>query len=265
MKKTFLLLIGACFMLNNQVQAQELENSDIVVLSKVTLDSLASVATSNQTYYFSSNCKGITMSMAGRDPRLIVRQNFSTGLNFKNNTAYTINLPVGVSMYGIQFAGHSYGDNWTYLYAYGPSASEWEFTDPIGDGVKDNNTIITKAKYPMDPCVTTKDGVPVYHNAGYTFASISFGNDPYEGTFTFRFTGNNQEQALIRVFTTKSAWDTYSAQCAAIDYGGSTGIENVTGEAQEGLHDNVMYNIAGQRITTAKGLYIMNGKKYVGR
>lgn len=259
MKKVFVAVACLLFGLN-ATQAQEIENPDIVVLSKVTLDSLKSVTeTGNQTYYFDSKCKGITMTMAGREPKRVLRQGFVDGLNFKNNTYYTINLPVNVGMYGVQFAGFSLGDNWCYLDAYGVNESNLEWVEPIS-GEKDNTTIIEKAKYPLDPCVSTL-GAPVFHHAGYTFASISFTDEPYTGTFTFRFSGNNQEQALIRVFTTKAAWDTYSDQCAAIDYGDGAGISNVRVSSTE--RNAAMYNLMGQRVTSPKGLYIQNGKKYV--
>ena len=259
MKKLFFAM--ACLLGFIGAQAQEIENADIVVLSKVTLDSLKSLTeTGNQTYYFDSKCKGITMTMNGRDPKRVLRQGFVDGLNFKNNTYYTINLPEGVSMYGVQFAGFSLGDNWCYLQAYGIDEKHLEWTEPIGDGVKDNATIIEKAKYPMDPCVS-KLGAPVYHNAGYTFASIDFTDLEYTGAFTFRFSGNNQEQALIRVFTTKAAWDNYSAQCAAINYGTEAGISNATATADNAAAP--IYNLMGQRIQKGKGICIRNGKKFV--
>ena len=89
MKKLFFAM--ACLLGFIGVQAQEIENADIVVLSKVTLDSLKSLTeTGNQTYYFDSKCKGITMTMNGRDPKRVLRQGFKDGLNFKNNTYYTI-------------------------------------------------------------------------------------------------------------------------------------------------------------------------------
>lgn len=260
MKK--LVLAVACLLCGfNAVQAQEIENEDVIVLSKVTLDSLKSVdEAANQTYYFASKCKGITMTMGGRDPKRVLRQGFQDGLNFKNNTYYTINLPSNVGMFGVQFAGFSLGDNWCYLQAYGVNESNLEWTEPIGDGVKDNTTIIEKAKYPMDPCVSTL-GAPVFHHAGYTFASIPFTDEPYTGTFTFRFSGNNQEQALIRVFTSKEAWDNYSDKCAAIDYGTEAGIRDVKTEPT--AKDAAIYNLMGQRMLTPQGLYIQNGKKYV--
>lgn len=261
MKK--LVLLMACAFFATTIQAQEIDNPDIVVLSKTTLDVDASNATGLQTYAFNSNCKGITLSMKGRALKDCVRQDFSTGLNFKLNEIYTINLPQGVEMYGVQFAGYSMGDNWDYLYAYGPDESNWEWTDPINKGIKDNNTIINSAKYSMDPCESNL-GAPVYNKAGYTFASIGFGSEPYTGTFTFTCSGNNQYTMLIRVFTSKEAWDNYSETCKNIQYGdgSGTGITEVTTNENVKKND-AKYNISGARISTPNGLYITNGKTYL--
>lgn len=266
MKKIFTLI--ACAFMAINVSAQEIQNEDIVILSKVTIDSLASDATSNQTYIFDASCKGITMSMAGRAQSYQKRQNYSTGLNFKKGSNYTINLPEGIGMYGIQFAGYSQGDNWNYLGAYGPDASAWEWTETACADDKTSVFIKDHAKYPIDPCEVNRADerfvdetlFPALHLSGYTFASIDFTDEPYTGTFTFFFEGNNQQRAHIRIFTSKAAWQTYAEQCAAIQYTGeeSDGISNINVNKSE---NNVMYNIAGQRVNNAKGLVIMNGKK----
>ena len=261
MKK--LVLFMACAFFATTIHAQEIDNPDIVVLSMSTIDKDASEATNLQTYVFNSSCKGITLSMAGRTLADKTRQNFLTGLNFKLNENYTINLPEGVSMYGVQFAGYSQGDNWDYLYAYGPEVGKWEWIDNIGTGIKDNNTIINSAVYSMDPCESTK-GAPVYNKAGYTFASIGFGSEPYEGAFIFNCSGNNQYTMLIRVFTSKEAWDNYSETCKNIQYGdgSGTGITEVTTNENVKKND-AKYNISGARISTPNGLYITNGKTYL--
>lgn len=261
MKK--LVLLAACALFASNIQAQEIDNPDIVVLSKTTLDVDASNATALQTYVFDSKCKGITLSMKGRELKDVSRQGFATGLNFKLNEPYTINLPEGVSMYGVQFAGYSQGDNWDYLYAYGLDESNWEWIDNIGKKIKDNNTIINSAVYSMDPC-ESKLGAPVYNKAGYTFASIGFGSEPYKGTFTFNCSGNNQYTMLIRVFTSKEAWDNYSETCKNIQYGdgSGTGITEVTTNENVKKND-AKYNISGARISTPNGLYITNGKTYL--
>ena len=261
MKK--LVLLAACALFASNIQAQEIDNPDIVVLSKTTLDVDASNATALQTYVFDSKCKGITLSMKGRALKDVSRQGFATGLNFKLNEPYTINLPEGVRMYGVQFAGYSQGDNWDYLYAYGSEVGKWEWIDNIGTGIKDNNTIINSAVYSMDPC-ESKLGAPVYNKAGYTFASIGFDSDPYEGAFIFNCSGNNQYTMLIRVFTSKEAWDNYSETCKNIQYGdgSGTGITEVTTNENVKKND-AKYNISGARISTPNGLYITNGKTYL--
>ena len=245
----------ACAFFATTIHAQEIDNPDIVVLSMSTIDKDASEATNLQTYVFNSSCKGITLSMAGRSIADKTRQNFLTGLNFKLNANYTINLPEGVSMYGVQFAGYSQGDNWDYLYAYGSEVGKWEWIDNIGTGIKDNNT--------MDPCESNL-GAPVYNKAGYTFASKGFGSEPYTGTFTFTCSGNNQYTMLIRVFTSKEAWDKYSETCKNIQYGdgSGTGITEVTTNENVKKND-AKYNISGARISTPNGLYITNGKTYL--
>ena len=139
-----------------------------------------------------------------------IREYCGKVLNAKNNSVQKLVIPAGTKVYKINFYGWSQGDNWTYIYAYGPSSSEWEWTDPIGGGIQDNKTIIEQAKYPLDPCVVkpenAKDGYsPVYHNAGYCFASLDFSDEAYEGEFCFVFNGNNQERFWMEVYTTKEA------------------------------------------------------------
>lgn len=197
-------------------------------------------------------------------------------LNFKNNTNQTLVIPNNKKVYKINFYGWSQGDNWTYLYAYGPVAGEWEWTDPIGSGVTDNTTIIEQAKYPLDPCVINpdgaKDGSVAYHNAGYCFASIDFGSEPYEGEFCFVFNGNNQERVWMVVYTSEAAAKAAEAaedvkigkdnsQRKFLD---AVAIEKVAIESVE--IDTPIYNLSGQKVTKAyKGLVIQNGKKMLFR
>ena len=63
------------------------------------------------------------------------------------------------------------------------------------------------------------------------------------------------------MFTTKAAWDNYSAQCAAINYGTEAGISNATATADNAAAP--IYNLMGQRIQKGKGICIRNGKKFV--
>ena len=209
-----------------------------------------------------------------------VREYCGKVLNARNNSAQKLIIPDGKKVYKINFYGWSQGDNWTYLYAYGPSSSEWEWTDPIGSGIQDNKTIVEQAAYPLDPCVVNpdnaKDGYsPVYHNAGYCFASIDFSNEPYEGEFCFIFNGNNQERFWMEVYTSADAAAT-APQAESVTIGKEKSVQKYieAGKAQEEatgianirseLTDKAaIYNLSGQKVGSSyKGLIIMNGKKY---
>ncbi|MGN0221598.1 MAG: hypothetical protein ACI4BA_05685 [Prevotella sp.] len=192
-------------------------------------------------------------------------------LNFKNNNNQTLVIPEGTKVYKINFYGWSQGSNWSYLYAYGPSPSEWEWTDPIGSGIMDNTTIIDKATYPLDPCTVTEadvkgDEKTTYHNAGYCFASIDFGTEPYEGTFSFVFNGNNQERAWMVVYTSLEA--AAAAEKAESPRLGkdksqnkyiSTGINAIR---QNMASQQGCFNLQGQKVNeNYKGVVIKGGKK----
>lgn len=195
MKKIFSLFTGALLAIS--ALAQE---SDVIMLSASTYNEAKTTELGGQDWYF--NDTEVYLNMSGRKYKEVERQGWNNGLNFKNNTQYTIKLG-NVKAYRIEFAGFSLGDNWDYLYAYGvgDAADGYEWVDPIGQYVLDNQTIIDQAQYPLDPCETTMD-TPVFNKAGYTWASLDFSDEPYEGTFPFIFSGNNQEQCLIRIYTT---------------------------------------------------------------
>ena len=231
----------------------------VVILSNTTLNKDAST---NDSWSFNGTEVYLVPS-GGRDVAKcgVVRDNtelgisWGDGLNYKNNTTSTLVLPQGMEVYRIEFNGYSAGDNWCYLYAYGPADGEWEWTDPIGTGVKDNTTIYEQAKYPLDPCLKTDlNGGYSFSAPGYLFAAIDFGNEPYGGAFAFQFSGNNQEQASIKLYTTRAAADA-----------AATGIESAVVEKSE-PSDARMYNIAGQMVTESyKGIVIKNGKKYLNK
>ena len=231
----------------------------VIILSNTTLDRTTST---NDAWAF-ADTEVLLAPSGGRDftKSGIVRENtefgvtWGDGLNFKNNTTSTLILPQGLKVYRIEFNGYSQGDNWCYLYAYGFADGDWEWTDPIGTGVKDNTTIYEQAKYPLDPCLKTDvNGGYSFSAPGYVFAAIDFANEPYEGNFAFQFSGNNQETAAIKLYTTREAADA-----------AATGIESAVVEKSE-PSDARMYNIAGQMVTESyKGLVIKNGKKYLNK
>ena len=217
-----------------------------------------------------------------------IREYCGKVLNAQNNKVQKLIIPADKKVYKINFYGWSQGDNWTYLYAYGPSSSEWEWTDPIGSGIQDNNTIIEQAKYPLDPCVVNeenaKDGFsPAYHNAGYCFASLDFNTDidedgiadPLEGEFCFVFNGNNQERYWMVVYTSAEAAavaerpetvkqgkeNSVQKYIEAGKAAEATGISNVAAIATKTA---AIYNMAGQKVgADYKGLVIKNGRKYM--
>jgi len=212
-----------------------------------------------------------------------IREYCGKVLNAKNNSVQKLVIPADKQVYKINFYGWSQGDNWTYIYAYGPSSAEWEWTDPIGASIQDNKTIIEQAKFPLDPCVVVeenaKDGYsPVYHNAGYCFASIDFSEEPYTGEFCFVFNGNNQERFWMVVYTSANA--AAQAQGAeAVQQGKENSVQTYIKAGQEAeaagigaietfkkTVKSVRYNLAGQQVDDAyKGLVIENGRKFMAK
>ncbi len=217
---------------------------------------------------------------SGRTQAQTIREYCGKVLNAKNNSVQKLVIPAGTKVYKINFYGWSQGDNWTYLYAYGPSSSEWEWTDPIGSGIQDNKTIIEQAKYPLDPCVVNeenaKDGYsPVYHNAGYCFASLEFSDEPYETQFNFVFNGNNQERFWMVVYTSeKAAAQAPKAESATQGKENSVKMFIEAGEAAEAAEINNIragkllqgkrFNLSGQEVDGSyKGIVIENGRKFM--
>ena len=80
---------------------------------------------------------------------------------------------------------------------------------------------------------------------------MNFGDEPYEGTFNFTFSGNNQCDAMFILYLSKEA----AASIQEI-----TAIQNVKSVKADGI----IYNIAGQKVDASyKGIVIKNGKKYM--
>ncbi|GEM_PF-6532625 len=205
-------------------------------------------------------------------------------LNFKNNTSQTLIIPEGQKIYKINFYGWSSGDNWCYLYAFGPvigsDAEPWYWTDPIGTGVNGDNTkIIDQAVYPLDPCVVVEDNVKdsektCFHNAGYCFASIDLTSDDPDydgmsGQFCFQFSGANQERAWMVVYTDKaSAAAAPAAEAPRLGKANSQTIfidaaaASLNDVAAKASADTEIYNLLGQKVGKGyRGFVIVNGRK----
>ena len=218
---------------------------DVVELSGETLNLEAS-----EKPNFIFNGTEITIEM-DRDVKVVENHGWLKGINIKNNGVGTIKLPTGVKLYGIEIFGFSQGDNWEYLLGWGNgdqtvNEGNFEWVDPIGAGVKDNDEIKTKAAYPMDPCFFKSEDATVEYTNTRVFA-MNFGDEPYEGTFNFTFSGNNQCDAMFVLYLSKEAAATIKE---------ATGIKTVkTGKAGNGI----IYNLKGQKVgADYKGLVIKN-------
>lgn len=282
MKKIFTPVVMAVMCLAAIAQNGVVELSWDTMLKNETKDDTADQAAIKFLNADSVETGFILKPAGGRTQTQTIREECGKVLNFKNNTNQELVIPEGTKMYKINFYGWSQGDNWSYLYAYGPTVTEWEWTDSIGTGIQDNTVIIDQAKYPMDPCVAVEANVKesasapgtyettCYHNAGYCFASIDFSDEPYEGSFCFVFNGNNQERAWMEIYTTREA--AAAAPAAEAPRLGKdksqknfiTGIHTPTVARQ--INDDVMYNLNGQRVDESyRGIYIQNGQLHFAR
>ncbi len=265
MRKLFTLV--AAFAAFLSVSAQDVYYVDLCC---ATYDSINS--TTAQWKF--TNTDIILEPAGGRSYSVLERQGYSNALNFKNNTNQVLQLGDN-KLYAIEFFGFSQGDNWEYLLAYGMGENavgdfSYEWVDPIGKDMKDNATIIQQAAYPVDPCVISdsykagesyataypaevfnETGLqPTSHTAGYKFATIDFGQEPYEGDFQFIFSGNNQMRAALRLWI--KPYDASKADA----------IRSVKAQ----MEDGVMYDILGRPVNEGyKGIVIMNGQKFMLR
>ena len=223
---------------------------DIIELSGETLNMEAS-----EKPNFIFNGTDITIEM-DRDVKVVENHGWAKGINIKNNGVGTIKLPAGVQLYGIEIYGFSQGDNWEYLLGWGNgdetvNDGNFEWVDPIGAGVKDNDEIKTKAAYPMDPCFFKSEDETVAYTNTRVFA-MNFGEEPYEGAFNFTFSGNNQCDAMFILYLSKEAAATIKE---------TTAISNAKVVKAE---NTARYNLAGQKVDGSyKGIVIQNGKKFI--
>lgn len=218
--------------------------------------------TTSNLYKFKNDADGWSLTMEARDvsKSMPAANGIADYMNFKNGAEGAINIPEGKSLYRIDLIGFSQSTdgNLEYLAAWGKGdettsvhTGSYAYV-AAKEGTKDNSTIKTFA-YPM-----TADAFLDSSISGYPapFASIDLTFSPYKGTFPVAFYGNNQIDVFFVCYTSEaSAKAEYDMNAGS----GSSGIANVNAAPR----NNVMYNIAGQHISTAKGMYIMNGKKFI--
>ena len=250
MKKIFTLIATALFALGANAQS-----TDVVELSAATYDASTS---DNNTWHFT----GTDITIVPDGGRAAGPKTFpenATGddivyssLNVKKDSKQSIKLPEGVKLYRIQITGFSQGDNFDYIYAWGQEiGGEWDFTDPIGKGIQDNATINSTAKYPIDPCGYKGSRVAEStREVGYIILDEDFGNEPFEGEFSYFVSGNNQADLNYKLFLSRAAADA-----------ATTGISTVKAATET---NSAIFNVAGQQVSkNYKGLVIKNGKKII--
>lgn len=282
MKKVFTSIAMAVMCLAAIAQSGVVELSWDTMLKNETGDNTVDQAAIKFLNADSVETGFILKPDGGRAQAQTIREDCGKVLNFKNNTNQELVIPEGTKVYKINFYGWSQGDNWTYLYAFGPTVTEWEWTDSIGNGVMDNTRIIDHATYPLDPCVAVEANVKesasapgtfettCFHNAGYCFASLDFTDEPYEGSFCFVFNGNNQERAWMEIYTSREAAAAAPA-AEAPRLGKDKSQKNfivgiMTPTVARQVNDDVMYNLNGQRVDESyRGIYIQNGKLHFAR
>ena len=217
MKKIFTFIAAALFAVGANAQ------TDVVKLNAETYDAAKS---DNGTWYFTGTDITITPD-GGRAagpkyfPEKIDGESTTAetatyaALNVKKDSKQSIILPTGVKLYRIQITGFSQGDNFDYLYAWGQgdAADGYEWADPIGKGITDNSIINSQAQYPIDPCGWKGSRVPEStREVGYIIADIDFGNDPYEGSFSYFVSGNNQADLNYTLYLSREAADAASGE-----------------------------------------------------
>lgn len=229
----------------------------------------ATTAAGDGYQYFKDGFKmtGARINKSGVPP---IGGTYDKGINFKNNSHNSIVIPEGKKAYRIEISGFSQGDNWEYLAAYGNGTQEmagqtkYAWVDPIGNGVKDNETIAGKALYPMDPCSGNTDLFSNRTDPTVPFAILDFGDEPVSGEFPFYCTGNNQYDLMFTVYTSREEADKSTAKQAERPI--TNGISKVTTAKDESKGNGFTYNLAGQRVdNNYKGIVIRNGKKCINK
>ena len=250
MKKIFTLIATALFALGANAQS-----TDVVELSGSTFD--LENSTDNEWKFTGTD---ITIVPDGGRDKTKNPCNFPktgettfTALNVKKDSKQSIKLPTGVQLYRIQITGFSMGDNFDYIYAWGQEIGGiWDYVDPIGNGIKDNAVIVT-AKYPIDPCgyVGSRTVPESTKDVGYIILDEDFGNEPFEGEFSYFVSGNNQAALNYKLYLSRAAADA-----------ATTGINTFKAVAEN--NSAAIYNVAGQQVSkNYKGLVIKNGKKII--
>ena len=152
---------------------------------------------SNNDLYQFTDAQGFTLTMNNRDinktPCNWTDSNgnaYTDGINFKNNDAGTINIPEGFKVTKLEIGGCSQSDagNLCYLYTVDKDDVNF-FSEAIGQNIKENSDIQSKATYPI-----LADGTAPL------FATLDFGAAPATKSIKVVFSGNNQENVWFKIY-----------------------------------------------------------------
>lgn len=178
----------------------------------------------NDLYQF-TDAQGFTLTMNNRDvnktPCNWTDPNgnaYTDGINFKNNDPGTINIPEGYKVTKLEIGGCSQSDagNLCYLYTVDKDDVNF-FTDAIGQNVKENSDIQSKATYPI-----LADGTAPL------FATLDFSAAPATKSIKVVLSGNNQENVWFKVYynngeepvESQTLYSWTGAEAGAIETGG---------------------------------------------
>ena len=150
----------------------------------------------NDLYQF-TDAAGFTLTMNNRDisrtPCNWTDSNgnaYTDGINFKNNDPGTINIPEGYKVTKLEIGGCSQSDagNLCYLFTVDKDDVNF-FTEAIGQDVKENSDIQSKATYPI-----------IADGTAPLFATLDFSAAPATKSIKVVFSGNNQEDVWFKVY-----------------------------------------------------------------
>lgn len=190
----------------------------------------------NDLYQF-KDAQGFTLTMNNRDinktPCNWTDPNgnaYADGINFKNNDPGIINIPEGYKVTKLEIGGCSQSDagNLCYLYTVDKDDVNF-FTEAIGQNIKENSDIQSKATYPILP-----DGTAPL------FATLDFSAAPATKSIKVVFSGNNQEDVWFKVYYNNGE-EPVESQTLYSWVGGEAGSVETGGKAVASDGESVNY------------------------
>ena len=195
------------------------------------------VNSTNDLYQF-TDAEGFTLTMNNRDinrtPCNWTDPNgnaYTDGINFKNNDPGTINIPEGFKVTKLEIGGCSQSDagNLCYLYTVDKDDVNF-FTDAIGQNIKGNSDIQSKAKYPI-----------VADGTAPLFATLDFSAAPATKSIKVVFSGNNQEDVWFKVYYNNGSEEPVASKTIYSWVGGEAGATEMGGKAVATDGESVNY------------------------